>query len=648
MSDTQITDFDLYLFGEGTHQRIYEKLGAHLVGRDGTRFAVWAPNAERVSVVGPFNQWNGDTHVMRGRASSGVWELFIPGIGAGSEYKYEIRGRDGRLFLKADPYGFAMQLRPENSSVVSSLDGYDWHDSEWMASRERVDPRRRPFNAYEVHLASWRRPWHVRTPPFMSWLEAVDQLIPYVKDMGYTHVELMGVAEHPLDASWGYQVVGYYAVTSRYGSPQDFMVFVDRCHQAGIGVILDWVPAHFPRDEHGLSHFDGTALYEHEDSRLGEHTEWGTKIFNYGRHEVRNFLVANALFWADRYHIDGLRVDAVASMLYLDYSRKPGEWLPNRYGGRENLEAIDFLRQMNNAMHRAFPGVLTIAEESTSFAGVSQPPEHGGLGFNFKWNMGWMNDTLKYIELDPVHRTYNHHFITFSFVYAWSENFILPISHDEVVHGKRSLLSKMPGDDWQKRANFRLFCAYMCAHPGKKLMFMGSEFGQWEEWRDDEEIAWLQLKEPAHRELRDCVRDLNYLYLTRSQFYGSDCDHDGFRWLDLHNADESVWAFERRATDDPRTDDGAGQSAHPPIFCVFNATPVPRNAYALGVSESGAYRKIFDSDDTRFGGSGYNRQRDAGTVTGAHDGAHSLMVDLPPLGALFFLGPMPVPALGSG
>jgi 1,4-alpha-glucan branching enzyme len=586
-------------------------------------------------VVGPFNHWNGDAHVMRSRASSGVWELAIPGIGAGTAYKYEIRGRAGRLFVKADPYGFAMQLRPENCSVVASLDGHVWGDSQWLGERAQVDPRHRPLNAYEVHLGSWRRPWDQRTPPFMSWREAVDQLIPYVLDLGYTHLELMGVAEHPLDASWGYQVVGYYAVTSRYGSAQDFMYFVDRCHQAGIGVILDWVPAHFPRDDHGLAFFDGTALYEHADSRLGEQMEWGTKIFNYGRHEVRNFLVANAVFWAERFHVDGLRVDAVASMLYLDYSRKPGEWLPNRDGGRENLDAIAFLRQMNDAVHRAFPGVLMIAEESTSFAGVTQPPDHGGLGFNFKWNMGWMNDTLRYVALDPIYRRFNHQLITFSFVYAWSENFVLPISHDEVVHGKRSLLAKMPGDDWQKRANCRLLLAYMCAHPGKKLLFMGSEFGQWQEWRDYEQLEWGQLAAPEHSSLRDCVRELNHLYRATAQFYGSDCYADGFRWVDLHNADESIWAFARRSV---------GHDGGAPVTCVFNATPVPREGYRVGVSEPGRYAKLFDSDETRFGGSGYNCQPE---VSAAHEGAQgypfSLRLNLPPLGAVFFIGPVAGP-----
>jgi 1,4-alpha-glucan branching enzyme len=630
LSDDPISDFDLYLFGEGNHNRIYDKLGAHRRGR-GTRFAVWAPNAEQVSVVGPFNRWDGRVHPMRNRGSSGVWELEVPGVEEGSLYKYEVRARDGRLFLKADPYGFAMELRPGNASMVASVDGFEWQDAGWMRARELRDPGRCPFNAYEVHLGAWRRPWDERVPPFMGWREATTQLIPYVSDMGYTHVELMGVAEHPLDASWGYQVAGYYAASSRFGPPRDFMYFVDCCHRAGIGVILDWVPAHFPRDDHGLSHFDGTALYEHADSRLGEHMEWGTKIFNYGRHEVRNFLVANALFWLDRYHVDGLRVDAVASMLYLDYSRRPGEWLPNRHGGRENLEAIDFLRQMNSTVHREFPGALTIAEESTSFAGVTQPPERGGLGFDFKWNMGWMNDTLKYAALDPVYRRFNHQLITFSFMYAWSEKFILPISHDEVVHGKGSLLGKMPGDDWQKRANFRLLAAYMTAHPGKKLLFMGSEFGQWQEWRDHRQLDWYLLENPAHRALRDCVMELNRMYAACPQLHGSDCDHDGFRWADLHNADESVWAFQRRCT-------GGDRGA--PITCVFNATPVPRDGYRVGVAEPGEYRKSFDSDDGRFGGSGYNRQELITTSTeGVQGYEFSLRLDLPPLGAVFFIGP---------
>ncbi len=629
-----ISDFDLYLFGEGSNNRIYDKLGAHpetVNGVAGTRFAVWAPNAERVSVVGPFNAWDGGRHVLASRGVSGVWESFVPDVTVGALYKFEIRTRAGGLFLKSDPYGFQMQLRPENCSVVASLDGHPWQDAKWLARRAEGHAVRRPFNAYEVHLGSWRRPWTLRTPPFMSWREAIEQLIPYVVDLGYTHIELMGVAEHPFDASWGYQVTGYYAATARFGSPQDFMAFVDACHVAGIGVILDWVPAHFPRDDHGLSSFDGTALYEHADSRLGEHREWGTKIFNFGRHEVRNFLVANALFWLDRFHVDGLRVDAVASMLYLDYSRNPGEWLPNRHGGRENLEAIDFLRQMNSAVHREFPGVLTIAEESTAFPGVTQAPEHGGLGFTFKWNMGWMNDTLKYIALDPVHRRYNHQLITFSFMYAWSEKFILPISHDEVVHGKRSLLAKMPGDEWQQRANFRLLLAYMIAHPGKKLLFMGSEFGQWREWRDHEQLDWQLLEHTTHAQLRDFVRDANRLYATSPQLYGSDADHEGFAWIDLHNADESVWAFQRRCT---------GGDTGQPLTCVFNATPVPRNRYAVGVPGPGEYRKLLDSDAQRYGGSGYNAQTSLTAVAPGSQGyPFAVQLDLPPLGAVILAGP---------
>ncbi|MDE2305094.1 MAG: 1,4-alpha-glucan branching protein GlgB [Gammaproteobacteria bacterium] len=634
MTADAITDFDLYLFGEGRHERIYDKLGAHLVridGRDGVRFAVWAPNAESVSVVGPFNDWDGRRHPLRGRGVSGVWEGFVPGLGAGTAYKYELRSRDGRMLLKSDPYAFASQLRPGNCSVVASLEGHRWRDAPWLERRGRLDPRRTPISIFEVHLGSWRRPWHERSPPFMSWSEAAEQLIPYALELGYTHLELMGVAEHPLDASWGYQVTGYYAPTSRYGGPLELMDFIDRCHEAGLGVILDWVPAHFPRDEHGLASFDGTALYEHADARLGEHADWGTKIFNYGRHEVRNFLTANALYWFDRFHVDGLRVDAVASMLYLDYSRRPGEWLPNRHGGRENIEAIDFLREMNDAVHRAHPGVITIAEESTAFPGVSQPPEHGGLGFNFKWNMGWMNDTLKYFSMDPVHRRWNHQLITFSFMYAWSENFILPISHDEVVHGKRALLDKMPGDDWQKRANFRLLLAYMTGHPGKRLLFMGSEFGQWREWRDHDQLDWPLAGEATHAALRDCVRELNRLYEASPQLHSGDCEPEGFRWIDLHNAEESVFAFQRNAV---------GGALGASIVCAFNATPVPRGGYRLGVPAAGEYRKILDTDEPRFGGSGYNRQATVASEAEPWQGFPcSIRVDLPPLGAVFLLGP---------
>jgi 1,4-alpha-glucan branching enzyme len=626
---TGISDYDLHLFGEGNHYRIYDKLGAHPAERDGsagTRFAVWAPNAARVSVVGPFNHWDGRRHPLQPLGQSGVWESFVAGVGAGERYKYEILTRAGQLRLKADPYGTAMQLRPDNCSIVQPLD-FGWQDAAWLARRSASLPHRQPVSIYEVHLGSWRRPWHQQQPPFWSWREAAAALIPYALDLGFTHLELIGVAEHPLDESWGYQVAGYFAATARYGSPQDFMHFVDSCHRAGLGVIIDWVPAHFPRDEHGLAEFDGTALYEHADSRRGEHMDWGTKIFNYGRHEVRNFLIANALFWFDRYHVDGLRVDAVASMLYLDYSRKPGEWLPNVFGGRENIEAIEFLKHLNSAVHREYAGVMTIAEESTAYPGVTLPVHAGGLGFNFKWNMGWMNDTLRYMSLDPVHRRYEHRLITFSFMYAWSEQFVLPLSHDEVVHGKRSLAGKMPGDDWQKLANLRLLYAYMTAHPGKKLLFMGSEFAQWHEWRERDSLDWDLTTLPAHRGVQTLVRELNRLYAGLAALHGSDGDAAGFRWIDLHNQDESVWAFMRL----PVAGDAGG-----PLVCVFNATPVPRAGYRVGVPEGGAYRKILDTDEPRFGGSGCNRQ---GEVSASADFRHelpcSIGLDLPPLGALF-------------
>ena len=625
----QLTDFDLYLFGEGNHYSIYYKLGAHpgeLDGLTGTRFAVWAPNAERVSVVGPFNLWDGRRHAMQVRGSSGIWELFVPGVGPGTLYKYEIRTRAGRTLLKSDPCGFAMELRPGNASIVASLDGYEWHDQAWLEARARTDHSRRPINIYEVHPGGWRRAYE-RTPQFLNWRELADELIPYVREQGYTHVELMGVAEHPFDGSWGYQVVGYYAPSSRFGSPQDFMHFVDCCHAAGLGVLIDWVPAHFPRDEHGLALFDGTALYEHADPRLGEHADWGTKIFNYGRHEVRNFLIANALYWLDRYHVDGLRVDAVASMLYLDYSRKPGEWVPNRYGGRENLEAIDFLRQLNTAVGRDFPGVMTFAEESTAFPGVTQPAHLGGLGFHFKWNMGWMNDTLRYVELDPVHRRYHHSLMTFSFVYAWSEKYVLPISHDEVVHGKKSLLAKMPGDEWQQRANYRWYRAFMTAHPGKKLLFMGSEFGQWREWRDEHSLDWHLLEQPAHRALLDLNHDLNRIYRDYPQLHASDADPAGFAWIDLHDVDRSIFAFLRRCPE---------QGERSPLACVFNCTPVPRDDYWLGVPAAGSWRKILDTDASRYGGSDYERRdRFVTQPTPTHGYPCHLRLNLPPLAAVF-------------
>ena len=623
--NSALTDLDLHLFGEGNHHHIQQKLGAHPEVRDGvagTHFAVWAPNAQRVSVVGDFNHWDGRTHVLQRHGQSGVWETFVPEAHVGSCYKFEIVGAHGQHLMKADPYAFQMQLRPNSASIVADIQGYTWADDVWVAKRRAWDPLRAPISIYEFHPGSWRRSWH-RKPAFLTWDEIADQLIPYVVDMGYTHVEVVGVAEHPFDGSWGYQVLGHFAPTARHGSPKDFMRFVDRLHQAGIGVFMDWVPAHFPRDGHGLADFDGTALYEHADPQRGEHQEWGTKIFNYGRHEVRNFLIANALFWIEQYHIDGLRVDAVASMIYLDYARKHGEWTPNQYGGRENLEAIDFLKQLNWTVGHYFPGVVTMAEESTSFAGVTRPVHLGGLGFHFKWNMGWMNDTLRYMALDPLHRRHHHHLITFSFVYAFSEHFILPLSHDEVVHGKRSLLDKMPGDEWRKLANHRLLMGYMTAHPGKKLMFMGGEFGQWHEWRDYEDLAWSSLQHPHHRQLQSWSRALNRLYRDYPELHGGDNSGEGFRWAEVDNANESVFAFVRQRLP------GEG-GTH--LLIVFNATPVPRDSYTFGAPVPGRYRKLLDSDDAAFGGSGYSQQTDVEAYgEGWRDFPARLTLNVPPL-----------------
>jgi len=622
----QLSDLDLHLFGEGNHHALYRKLGAHpevLDGVAGVRFAVWAPNAQRVSVVGDFNFWDGRRHVMNALAGSGIRELFVPGLALGTLYKFEVRTPAGHVLLKSDPYGLQMQLRPDTASVVAALDQHEWHDATWIQQRRNWRPHTAPITTYEVHPGSWRLK---ADGSYLNWRELADQLIPYVTDLGYTHIELMGVAEHPFDGSWGYQVTGYYAPTARHGTPEDFRVFVDRCHQANIGVLMDWVPAHFPKDDHGLREFDGTALYEHADVRQGEHQEWGTKVFNYGRHEVRNFLVANALYWIEQFHIDGLRVDAVASMLYLDYSRKHGEWIPNKYGGRENIDAIEFLKQLNWAVGHYFPGVLMIAEESTAFPGVTQPLHLGGLGFTFKWNMGWMNDTLRYIQLDPIYRRYEHNLITFSMMYAYSERFMLPLSHDEVVHGKRSLLSKMPGDEWQQRAGLRLLLAYMTAHPGKKLLFMGCEFGQWHEWRSYEQLDWALLEHPNHRGLRDWLRTMNFVYRERAELHATDHSWQGFQWMDLSNANDSVFAFMRRAAPDAE-----------PLLCIFNCTPVPRDNYLFGVPLPGRYRKLLDSDDTAWGGSGYSNQY---TIDAESDGwgglPHRMRVHLPPLAATFW------------
>ncbi|HEV2305207.1 MAG TPA: 1,4-alpha-glucan branching protein GlgB [Candidatus Acidoferrales bacterium] len=621
-----LTDYDLYLLGEGTHFQNYEKLGAHLreiSGITGVHFAVWAPNAMRVSVVGDFNRWDGRVNSMRAR-STGIWEMFAPELPEGSFYKYEILSRSGEMMtLKSDPYGFSAEVRPKSSSVVANLDSYSWNDREWMGGRAKFDWQHAPISIYELHFGSWRRG---ADGQWLTYSEMADELIPYVKQMGYTHIELLPVMEHPLDASWGYQTVGYFAVTSRYGTPQEFMTFVDRCHQAGIGVFLDWTPAHFPRDGHGLSYFDGTYLYEHADPRRGSHPDWGTLIFNYGRNEVRNFLMSNALFWLEKYHLDGLRVDAVASMLYLDYSRREGEWLPNQFGGRENLEAIAFLKQMNEVVHARHPGALTIAEESTAWPAVSRPTYLGGLGFDLKWNMGWMNDTLRYFALDPVHRKYHHGELTFSMLYAFHENFILPLSHDEVVHGKRALISKMPGDDWQKFANLRLLFGYMYAHPGKKLLFMGSELAQWSEWRENAALEWNLLKFPAHQGIQRLLTDLNHLYQRESALHEVEFEWQGFEWLEVHDADASVLAFVRR-----------GRRPEDFLIVVCNFTPMTRENYRVGVPERRFYREIMNTDSSFYGGS------NAGNGGGVNadpvpwnDREFSLKLTLPPLAVMVF------------
>jgi 1,4-alpha-glucan branching enzyme len=622
-----LSEYDLYLLNEGRHWKSYERLGAHLRAIDdvqGVNFAVWAPNATSVSLVGDFNQWDDRRHPMRKHIPSGFWELFVPGIGAGAIYKYKIRNGD-QVFEKSDPYGFAAEVPPRTASVVADVSRYKWHDHEWMAHRREVQAFGRPMSFYEVHLGSWRRPGD----DFRKWLsyrDLADQLVAYAKEMGYTHLELLPVSEHPLSASWGYQTVGYYAATSRYGSPDDFMYFVDRCHQAGIGVILDWVPAHFPRDGHGLRWFDGTALYEHADPRQGEHRDWGTMIFNYGRHEVRNFLLSNALFWLDRYHIDGLRVDAVASMIYLDYSRHDSEWIPNEYGGRENIQAISFLKEFNEQVHLQYPGVLTIAEESTAWAGVSRPTYVGGLGFSLKWNMGWMNDTRDYMRHDPVHRKYHHDELTFSLIYAFHENFVLPLSHDEVVHGKGSLLDQMPGDLWQKFANLRLLFSYMWTHPGKKLLFMGGEFGQWNEWNFDESLQWHLLQWESHQGLQKCVSDLNKLMRAEPALHEVDFEYHGFEWIDCHDYDNCTLSYIRKARN---------YEDFLVVFCNF--TPVVRQGFRIGVPKKCWYKEIFNSDSKYYSGSNVgNYPGVTAEDIPSHGRPYSIVFTTPPLGVVVF------------
>ncbi len=622
-----ITEYDVYLFSQGKHTRIYDKLGAHLtrVGdADGAHFGVWAPNADRVSVVGDFNGWDGRLHPMRRLDPGGIWEIFVPGVEDGQRYKFEIRSRvHGELLLKADPYAFRFEHPPLSASIVTRRD-YTWQDAQWFVDRAGANAWfDRPMAIYETHLGSWARvpEQHDR---FVSYRELADRLIPYVKEMGYTHIELMPVMEHPFYGSWGYQVTGFFAPTSRFGTPDEFKLFVDTCHQHGIAVILDWVPGHFPKDAHGLARFDGTFLYEHADPRQGEHRDWGTLIFNYGRNEVRNFLLANALFWMEEYHIDGLRVDAVASMLYLDYSRPHGQWVPNKFGGRENIDAIDFLRELNVLTHGEHPGSITVAEESTAFPSVSRPAYLGGLGFTYKWNMGWMNDTLEYMKQDPVFRRYHHRLLTFSLVYAFSENFILPFSHDEVVHMKGSMWGKIPGDDWQKAATLRALYGYMYAHPGKKLMFMGAEFGQGREWNHDRGLDWHLLDHALHRGVWQFVKDLNAVYRSEPALHQRDFDSAGFQWIDCNDSDNSVVSLIRRATNPEDL-----------VVAVLNFTPVPRHGYVIGLPRAGTYQELLNSDSSAYGGSNLGNN---GLVTTdpipAHGHPQSVRLTLPPLGFL--------------
>jgi 1,4-alpha-glucan branching enzyme len=623
-----LTPDDLYLFNEGNHFRLYERLGAHALtfrGQEGTLFAVWAPAAEAVSVMGDFNGWNKTSHSLRPKGGSGIWEGFVPGVGEGASYKYHVASRyHGYRVDKADPFAFFSEVAPRTASVVWDL-GYAWGDQAWLAGRAARNSLSAPINIYENHLGSWRRVVEEDNRP-LSYREIAQPLAEYVKRMGYTHVELLPVMEHPFFGSWGYQVTGFFAPSSRYGTPQDLMYLIDHLHQEGIGVILDWVPSHFPTDEHGLIFFDGTHLYEHQDPRQGMHQDWNTAVFNYGRNEVRAFLTSSALFWLDKYHADGLRVDAVASMLYLDYSRKEGEWIPNQYGGRENLDAVSFLRRFNEEVYRNFPDVQTIAEESTAWTGVSRPTYLGGLGFGLKWDMGWMHDTLKYMEHDPVHRKFHHNELTFRMIYAFTENFVLALSHDEVVHGKGSLLGKMPGDGWQKLANLRLLLGYMFAQPGKKLIFMGGEFGQWNQWNHEGSLDWNLLQYPAHAGVRHWSGDLNLFYLAEPALHELDCDPAGFQWVIGNDSDNSSLVFLRK-----------GKSPDSVVLVGCNFTPVPRHNYRVGVPRSGFWREALNSDAREYGGSGQGNL--GGLATSpipSHNQPASLNLTLPPLTAVFF------------
>ena len=619
-------ELDLLLVVEGRHEDLYEKLGAHVREIDGVRgtaFAVWAPNARGVSLVGDFNSWDGRLHPMRTLGASGVWELFVPGLGSGDHYKFEVRRQDGTISLRADPVAFYAERPPGNASIVWQAT-HTWDDGDWVAGRAASAPLGEPMSIYEVHLGSWRRnPLDGDRP--LSYLELAEELGDYVADLGFTHVELMPVMEHPFSGSWGYQVTGYFAPTSRFGTPDDFRAFVDALHRRGIGVILDWVPAHFPRDDWALARFDGTHLYEHADPRRGSHPDWGTLVFNLGRNEVRNFLIANALYWLRELHADGIRVDAVASMLYLDYSRKAGEWVPNELGGREDLDAVHFLKEMNEALYAQVPGVISAAEESTAWPGVSRPTYLGGLGFGFKWNMGWMHDTLLYFQKDPIHRRHHHHTLTFSMMYAFTENFILPLSHDEVVHGKHSLLDKMPGDRWQKFANLRSLYAFMWAHPGKKLLFMGGELAEWEEWSHDGSLHWNLLEYAEHEGVQALVRDLNRAYRETAALWEVDFDGAGFRWLEPNDAAANVFAFARF---------GTGET--PPLVCLLNLSPVPREGYRVGLPRGGTWHEILNTDATRYSGTGIGN---GGVVeaepTPWNEQPFSAAVTLPPLAGVW-------------
>ncbi|MEQ1620538.1 MAG: 1,4-alpha-glucan branching protein GlgB [Methylococcales bacterium] len=618
----QLPAFDLHLFGEGKHWHIYQKLGGHLHqvdGIDGVLFAVWAPNAGRVSVVGTFNRWDGRSHPMRSLGGSGVWELFIPGLDVGCLYKFEILNRNTQeILLKTDPYGQQFEFRPSTASIVINSQRYQWQDQHWLDQRQKRNWLHQPMSVYEVHLGSWQRD---KLGNFLNYREIAHQLVSYVKEMGFTHIELLPITEHPFDGSWGYQTTGYFAPSSRFGHPDDFRYFVDTCHQNDIGVILDWVPAHFPKDAFALARFDGSALYEHEDPRKGEHRDWGTLIYNFGRNEVKNFLLSSAIFWLEEFHLDGLRVDAVASMLYLDYSREDNDWIPNQYGGNENLEAIDFLRELNAVTHDQQPGTVIMAEESTSWPQVTRPTWTGGLGFSMKWNMGWMHDILAYMQQEPVHRKYHHDQLTFGMLYAFTENFVLPFSHDEVVHGKGSLLNKMPGDEWQRFANLRLLYTLMYTYPGKKLLFMGCEFGQGTEWNFNKALDWYVLDYPYHKGLQTLVKDLNHLQKSHPALYQYDFEYKGFEWIDCHDVQQSIISYRRK-------------SDHEELIVILNFTPVVREDYRIGVPEAGTYHEVFNSDSSYYAGSNTGNGVVLSEPVAWMNQLHSVNLTIPPLGAV--------------